>query len=158
MINLFLSVHDLMVDEKDRAILDQLKKDSRKSTKSIAKIVNMPRATVHERIRKMCEKGVIRKFTIVPDYSKLGEPILVFILVSFLPNPRISQRELAQQIAGLEGVMEVHLISGEYDILLKVRGKSMEEIGSLVIDKLRQIDGVGRTITCASFATVKEDL
>jgi hypothetical protein len=41
---------------------------------------------------------------------------------------------------------------------LKVRAKSMEDIGSLVIDRLRKIEGVGRTITCASFATVKDEL
>lgn len=146
----------MMIDEKDRAILEELKKDARRTTKEISRAVNMPRATVHERIKKMYEKGIIKEFTAVPDYVKLGEPILVFILVSFIPNPKISQREVAQQIADLPGVMEVHLISGEYDILLKIRGKSMEDIGSLVIDRLRQIEGVGRTMTCAAFATVKE--
>ncbi|MBM4237075.1 MAG: Lrp/AsnC family transcriptional regulator [Euryarchaeota archaeon] len=147
-----------MIDDKDRAILSELEKDARRSTKSIAKALGMPRATVHERIRKMCEKGIIRGFTALPDHSKLGEPTSAFILVSFLPNTSVSQRELAQKIADLEGVREVHLISGEYDILLKVRGRSVEDIGSLVIDKLRQIEGVGRTITCASFATVKDEL
>jgi DNA-binding Lrp family transcriptional regulator len=48
----------------------------------------------------------------------------------------------------------VHVISGEHDILLKVRGESMECIGSLVIDKLRLIPGVGKTLTMASFATI----
>jgi len=51
----------------------------------------------------------------------------------------------------------VHLISGEHDILLKVRGESMERIGDLVIDKLRQMDGVGRTLTCTCFSTVKDE-
>lgn len=147
-----------MIDEKDLAILKELENDASRSTKAIAKALNMPRATVHERVRKMREKGVIRGFTVIPDYSKLGEPISAFILVSFLPNSTISQRELARKISDLEGVREVHLISGEYDILLKVRAKSMEDVGSLVIDRLRKIEGVGRTITCASFATVKDEL
>jgi DNA-binding Lrp family transcriptional regulator len=146
-----------VIDQKDLAILRELEIDSSRSTKAIAKTLSMPRATVHERIRKMREKGIIRGFTVIPDYSKLGEPISAFILVSFLPNSFVSQRELAKKISELEGVREVHLISGEYDILLKVRGKSMEDIGSLVIDRLRQIEGVGRTITCASFATVKDE-
>jgi len=149
--------YDAMIDEKDLAILRELETDSSRSTKAIAKALGMPRATVHERIRKMREKGIIRGFTVIPDYSKLGEPISAFILVSFLPNSSISQRELAKKISEFNGVREVHLISGEYDILLKVRGKSMEDIGSLVIDRLRQIEGVGRTITCASFATVKDE-
>jgi DNA-binding Lrp family transcriptional regulator len=48
------------------------------------------------------------------------------------------------------------MISGEYDMLLKVRGSSMEEIGKLVIDRLREVKGVARTLTCACFTTVKE--
>ena len=93
----------------------------------------------------------------VPDYSQLGEPVTAFILISFLPNNDVSQRELAGRIAGLDGVQEVHLISGEHDILIKVRGRSMEGIGSLVIDKLRMIPGVGKTLTVASFASIKEE-
>ncbi len=146
-----------MLDEKDRAILSALEKDSRRSTKAIAKDLNIPRATVHERIRRMMERGVIKGFTVIPDFGKLGEPVTAFILVSFLPNNHISQRELAEKISRLEGVHAVHLISGEHDILLKVRGESMERIGDLVIDKLRQMDGVGRTLTCTCFATVKDE-
>ncbi|HOE52382.1 MAG TPA: Lrp/AsnC family transcriptional regulator [Methanomassiliicoccales archaeon] len=146
-----------MLDDKDRAILSALEKDSRRSTKAIAKDLNIPRATVHERIRRMMERGVIKGFTVVPDFGKLGEPVTAFILVSFLPNNHISQRELAEKIGRLEGVHAVHLISGEHDILLKVRGESMERIGDLVIDKLRQMDGVGRTLTCTCFSTVKDE-
>jgi Lrp/AsnC family leucine-responsive transcriptional regulator len=144
-----------MLDEKDRAILIELQKDARRSTKAIAKDLNIPRATVHERIKRMMDKGVIRGFTVIPDYAQLGEPVTAFVLVSFLPNNDVSQRELADRIAGLVGVQEVHLISGEHDILIKVRGCSMEGIGSLVIDELRMIPGVGKTLTIASFASVK---
>jgi Lrp/AsnC family leucine-responsive transcriptional regulator len=144
-----------MLDEKDRAILVELQKDARRSTKAIAKDLNIPRATVHERIKRMMDKGVIRGFTVIPDYAQLGEPVTAFVLVSFLPNNEVSQRELAGKIAELVGVQEVHLISGEHDILIKVRGCSMEGIGSLVIDQLRMIPGVGKTLTIASFASVK---
>ncbi len=146
-----------MLDDKDRAILTELQKDARRSTKAIAKDLNIPRATVHERIKRMMDKGIIKGFTVVPDYSQLGEPVTAFILISFLPNNDVSQRELAAKIAALDGVQEVHLISGEHDILIKVRGRSMEGIGSLVIDKLRMIPGVGKTLTVASFASIKEE-
>ena len=69
---------------------------------------------------------------------------------------QLAQRELANRIAKIPGIYEVHIISGEYDLLLKVRGTSLEDIGKLVIDKLRQLKGVGRTLTCTCFETVKE--
>lgn len=148
----------IMLDEKDLAILGILRNDSRRSTKAIAAELDMPRATVHERIKRMVEKGVVRGFTVKLDHAKMGKPITAFVLISFLPEPTISQRNLAQDIAIMEGVQEVHLISGEYDILAKVRGTSMESIGSLVIDRIRMLPGVGRTLTCSSFAAVKDEM
>lgn len=145
-----------MFDEKDQAILDELLKDSRKTTKAIARELDIPRATVHDRIVKMEQKKLIKKYTAIPDYSQLGIGVTAFILVQFSPQEGMSQRETAEEIAELKGIHEVHMISGEYDMLLKVRGASMEEIGKLVIDKLREIKGVARTLTCACFTTVKE--
>jgi len=145
-----------MLDEKDEAILEELVKDSRKTTKAIARELDIPRATVHDRIVKMEQKRLIKKYTAVPDYSQLGIGVTAFILVQFSSQEGMSQRETAEEIAELRGIHEVHMISGEYDMLLKVRGASMEEIGKLVIDRLREVKGVARTLTCACFTTVKE--
>jgi Lrp/AsnC family leucine-responsive transcriptional regulator len=68
----------------------------------------------------------------------------------------VSQKKLAQEIAKLPEVVEAHLITGEWDILVKVRSDSMQSVGSLVVDKLRMMEGVGKTMTCVSFAAVKE--
>ena len=145
-----------MLDEKDTEILEELTKDSRKTTKAIAKELDIPRATVHDRIARMERKGVIRKYTAIPDYREVGLGVTAFILAQFDHSSGTSQRETAEDISDIPGIFEVHLISGEYDMLLKVRGASMEEIGQLVVDRLRDVKGVARTLTCASFATVKE--
>jgi Lrp/AsnC family leucine-responsive transcriptional regulator len=147
-----------MIDTKDEMIITELKKNARNSTKNIATTINMPRVTVHDRIQKMIQQGIIKSFNVSIDYKKIGFATEVFIFISFLPNLDISQRELAKRIAQLPGVYEVHIISGEYDLLLKVRGKTLEDIGTLVIDKLRQLKGVGRTFTFACFETVKEEI
>jgi DNA-binding Lrp family transcriptional regulator len=68
----------------------------------------------------------------------------------------ISQRELGEQISQLPRVGEVHLITGEWDIMLKVRAGSMDELGKLVLDKLRAMKGVMKTVTCVCFNTLKE--
>lgn len=145
-----------MLDEKDSAILEELMKDSRRTTKAIARELDLPRATVHDRIVKMEQKKVILRYTAVPDFAQLGLGVTAFILVQFEPEKGLSQRDTAEDIAMLPGIFEVHMISGEYDMLLKVRGSSMEEIGKLVIDRLRDVKGVSRTLTCACFTTVKE--
>ena len=106
----------------------------------------------------MKEKGIIKKFSISVDYKKIGLPTEVFIFVSFLPNVDISQRELAKRISKIQSISEVHIISGEYDLLIKARGETLEQIGKLVVDKLRKLKGVGRTLTFACFETVKEEV
>jgi len=146
----------IMFDKKDQIILDELKKNSRVSTKDISRNVKIPRVTVHDRIQKMIKNGIIKSFDVSIDFKKIGLPTEVFIFVSFLPNAEISQRELAKRISKLKRISEVHIISGEYDLLLKVRGKSLEEIGEIVIDRIRNIKGVGKTLTFACFETVKE--
>jgi DNA-binding Lrp family transcriptional regulator len=145
------------MDQLDSAILRALREDSSKSTAQLARELRVPRPTIHYRIQRLKDEGIIRRFTVLPDYAKLGMPVAAFVLVSFLPNPKVSQRELGERIARLAGIQEVHLISGQWDMLLKVRGGSIEEIGRLVIDKLRAMEGVGGTVTCASFSTVKEE-
>jgi DNA-binding Lrp family transcriptional regulator len=143
-------------DETDREILDVLMTDASKSIAKIARELDMPRPTVQYRVQKMRERGVIKAIKAIPDFGKLGKPVTAFVLVSFLPNPDVSQRELAEKISKLAGVHEVHVISGEWDLLLKVRAASMEELGRMVIDKLRGMKGVGHTVTCVSFTSVKE--
>jgi len=147
-----------MLDEKDELILAELKKDSRMSTADIARKTGLPRVTVHERIRKLKEKGVIKRFTTMLDNSKVGKPITAFVLISYDPHQEITQRKLAERLAKLDEVYEVHILGGEWDLLLKVRGESVEGIGKLVVDKLREIGGIGRTVTLTCFSTVKEEL
>jgi DNA-binding Lrp family transcriptional regulator len=147
----------IWLDEKDQAILEELRKDSRSTTTQIAKKTRIPRVTVHERIRKLKKGGVIKLFTVAPDYAKLGRPSTAFILIAYAQGP-VSQRELARKISLLPGVFEVHAVTGEWDFLVKARGASLQEIGELVVDKLRALPGVARTQTIACFSTIKEEL
>lgn len=145
-----------MALHKDKAILELLTKDASTPVSRIAEELGLPRTTVQERIKRLREEGVIKQFTVVVEHAKLGKPVTSFILVSFMPGTGVSQKRLAQEIAKLPDVYEVHIITGEWDILLKVRGESMEAIGRLVLERLRTMEGVARTLTCACFLTVKE--
>jgi len=147
-----------MLDEKDLEIIAALRKDARASTADIARVTKIPRVTVHERIKKLREKGVIKSFTVVTDYSKLGKPATAFVLVSYEPHQNITQRKLAEKLTKLNGIYEVHILAGEWDLLLKVRGESIEDIGKLVVDRLREVDGIGRTVTLACFTSLKEEV
>lgn len=144
--------------EKDERILQQLRLDSSRPVSEIAADLHMPRTTVQERIRKMVQAGVIKRFTILSDYEKLGKPVTAFILVSFMAGTGVSQKGAAQEISKIPDVCEVHVISGDWDIIAKARGESIQSLGDLVLDKIRNVKGVERTLTCASFAAIKETI
>ncbi|ASJ13460.1 MULTISPECIES: Lrp/AsnC family transcriptional regulator [Thermococcus] len=146
------------LDSTDLRLLKELKENARENIASLSKKLGIPRTTVHYRIKKLVEEGVIEKFTVKPNYKKLDLGTTAFILARYEPDSGLSQREVAERIAALEGVYEVHIIAGEWDLLIKVRAPSSEEVGKIVVDRLREIKGVGQTVTMVSFVTVKEEL
>ncbi|MEM5772818.1 MAG: Lrp/AsnC ligand binding domain-containing protein [Candidatus Aenigmatarchaeota archaeon] len=85
--------------------------------------------------------------------------VKAFILASFTYTQKgklLDQKEILTQIAKFPEVEEAHIISGNWDILIKVAMDSVDEIGSFVVDKLRKVKGIEKTITCMVFQTAKE--
>ena len=151
------------LDEIDFKILRILQKKCDASLKEISDAINVPITTIYNRIRKLRESGILRGCYADIDYGKLGYRTTAFILVSFeyrIKKSRelLSQREIARKIATLKGVQEVHIISGDWDILIKVKARDVHEIGSFVLDQLRLIEGIQKTVTCLVFDTAKETL
>ena len=151
-----------MLDKKDMLILKELQKKSDMPSSRLSSKLNIPRSTINSRKKKMEEMGLIKSYTVQLDYAKLGYPVTVFLLVSFesgqhnSENKEVTQHKLAERIASLDNVYEVQIITGEYDLLVKIRGKSLEEIGHLVVDKIRLMKGVGKSYSLASYYTIKE--
>ena len=109
-----------MIDDKDRRILNELIKNSRNSTKNIGLNLKLPRVTVHDRIKKLIDKEIIKSFTIIPNYEKLGLTTTVFIFIAINHHlTEISLKKIAHQIEKISGIYEIHIIAGEYDLLVK---------------------------------------
>ncbi len=147
---------DILLDQKDHDILHALKKNARKTVAELSKELKIPRATVHERIMKLKKSGVIRRFTIEQDYRKTGLPTLAFIYASYERGAK--EHQIAEKIAKIPGVLGVYIISGEWDILVKARGKSIEDIGTLIVNQIRKIPGISKTHTVACFDVIADDI
>jgi DNA-binding Lrp family transcriptional regulator len=146
-----------MLDEKDRSIIAELRKDSRQSTSDIARKTKIPRVTVHERIRRMREEGAIERFTVRLNGKKIGLPATIFVMVRVLPNDRADQAAVAQDVAKIPEVVEAYAIGGEWDIIAKVKGESIEQAGKAAIRKIRAVKGVERTLVMPSFEELKNE-
>ncbi|MEM0135272.1 MAG: Lrp/AsnC family transcriptional regulator [Thermoplasmatales archaeon] len=144
------------IDEFDNLIVNYLLNNGRDRITNIADQLNLNRVTVAQRLEKLVKTGVIRKFTVKLDYESLGLNVLAFVFISFKKSGSTTQEELAQSISSLGGVEEVHIIAGEFDIMAKVRARSLRELGEKVVNKIRGYPGVENTFSHIVFQTVKD--
>ncbi len=141
------------LDEKDFAIIEELKKNSRLSEKNIAKRTNIPMTTVHNRIKKLRELGIIEAYTIRLNHKKLGMSITAYVLLKTMPG--VDQKEMLLKISKMPNIREVAMITGEFDLLFKVKVNSMEELNKTVVQTLRKEKTVGETRTMISYETIE---
>ncbi len=105
--------------------------------------------------------GVIKEYRAIVAPEKLGAGTAAFILASVSYRAKaddapLSQRVVAEEISKFPEVQEVHIITGDWDLLVKLRAENVNSIGKFVVDKLRLIKGLEKTLTCMVFETVKE--
>jgi Lrp/AsnC family leucine-responsive transcriptional regulator len=149
------------LDDKDIAILALLQENSKLTAKQIAKKVNSPITTVFAKIKRMEELGIIKEYRAILAPEKIGSTTAAFILASVSyrtkgDNSPVSQRVVAEEISKFPEVQEVHIITGDWDLLIKLRTQSVDAIGKFVVDKLRLINGLEKTLTCMVFETLKD--
>jgi Lrp/AsnC family leucine-responsive transcriptional regulator len=149
------------LDEKDMAILALIQENSNLTAKQIAKKINAPITTVFAKTKRMEELGIIKEYRAIVAPEMLGLGTTAFILASVSYRAKaddapISQRTVAEEIGKFPEVQEVHIITGDWDLLIKLRAENVDAIGKFVVDKLRLIKGLEKTLTCMVFETVKE--
>ena len=146
---------------KDLAILTLIQENSKLTAKQIAKKINAPITTVFAKTKRMEEMGIINGYRAIVTPEKLNAGTAAFILASVSYRAKgddvpVSQRTVAEEIARFPEVQEVHIITGDWDLLVKLRAESVDAVGKFVVDKLRLIKGLEKTLTCMVFKTVKE--
>ena len=149
------------LDEKDAAILKLIQANSKLTAKQISKRINAPITTVFAKTKRMEDLGIIKEYRAIVAPEKLNAGTVAFILASVsyrttVNGAPLSQRTVAQEIAKFPEVQEVQIITGDWDLLVKLRAENVDTIGKFVVDKLRLIQGLEKTLTCMVFETVKE--
>lgn len=140
----------VVVDNKDRRIIEELVHDSRQTTSQLSKKLNIPITTIHNRIKKLIKAGVIINYTVNLDHNLLGRPVPAYVGVTInyaVPGKKVNQTDIANQIKKIEGVYEVYILTGGSDILVKVLVKDITELNNFVTEKLRNVVGVDKTQT-----------
>ena len=104
------------------------------------------------RIKKLIESKTIEKFTIKLDNKAIGENFIAFMLIKGTTSEYINNKFL-----GKKNVKEVFGVTGEYDVLAKLKFKDVEEFNNFLITFRKEMKGVEATLTMVATANIKEE-
>lgn len=141
------------LDETDRAILRLLQADARTPFSEIAREIEMSSATVHDRVKRMEGAGVIR------GYHADVDPKAVGFGISAIVGLRVEQgreEEALDRLADLEGVQELDLTTGEWDIVMRVYAENTDALRELMFDRVADMEGFSRSQTMIVLGTEYE--
>ena len=136
------------IDNLDKEILSILMKDGKTPYTEIGKKLFVSGGTVHVRIKKMEEAGIILGNRMNVDYSKIGYDIICFVGI-FLKES-IFYDNVNTRLAELDEVVEVHYTTGVYSLFIKIVLRDRQHLMEMLHDKIQNIDGIQRTETLIS--------
>jgi Lrp/AsnC family transcriptional regulator, leucine-responsive regulatory protein len=141
------------VDDVDRRLVGALQRDALQSYVVLGQIAGLSAGSAHDRVRKMRERGLIRRTTVDVDPAAVGRGVLSFVMVE--ANAWMGGASTAAAVAALPDVVEAHIVAGGASLLLKIRTASTEQLQSVLRD-IYQIKGVSGTETIVALETFFE--
>ncbi len=135
------------MDDLDRRILTALQHNARESTTKLAARLGVARTTVHERIGRLEDRGIIAGYTVVLRDPDEGGRVMVVVLLE------VQQKDTGRIIKRLETYPEIRQclsINGEYDLMVSAEAPRIEDL-DILVDEVGRIPGVLRTNTLVVF-------
>lgn len=148
-----------MIDDIDRTILLLLQQNARLSNAALADEVGLTVSTVHERVKKLERKGIIKGYGAVVDAEALGKPITAFIRLntdSAMTDYIESKASIRDVCLAEADVLECHGVAGDDCYILKVRAASPKALETL-LERIRTNAQVSKSTTSIVLSTFKED-
>ena len=130
------------IDEVDKQILHFLIENTRTPFTEIAKKMNVSAGTIHVRVKKMEEAGIIKGTTLIVDYSRMGYDFIAY--VGILLTKSNKTKAVMEKLRKIPNVTVASVISGKYNIYYKIRAKDTSDAKE-VIYKIDEIEDVLRT-------------
>ena len=132
------------VDDLDLKLLSELKKDGNISIPFLAKKLNINASVLYSRIKRLIKKKMIKKFTIDIDETQLGFGVKAYVGINRDPKFKTIIHENLLKIAEIDRIIEV---TGRFDLMVGALAEDLEQLHSIVVDKIGKIDGIQNTET-----------
>ncbi|MCI0750966.1 MAG: Lrp/AsnC ligand binding domain-containing protein [Flammeovirgaceae bacterium] len=136
------------IDKTDLKILEVLTQDAKRPFTEVAKKAFVSPGTVHVRIGKLEEAGVIEKTTLRLNYAKLGYDITAFLGI-YLQKSALYDKVLAK-LKDIPEITSIHYTTGNYSMFCKIHCKDTNHLKLVLHDKIQQVEGIERTETMIS--------
>ncbi|MGD8779202.1 MAG: Lrp/AsnC family transcriptional regulator [Ignavibacteria bacterium] len=144
-------------DEIDKKVLDTLQTNARITNAQLANDAGISPPGMLERVRRLENTGVIRKYVALINPEKVGRGTLAMVSVSLAVHQIPSIDSFTEEINKLEEVLECYHLAGEHDFLLKVAVQDIRDYENFMLTKLTKIKGVSKIKTSFILSTVKYD-
>ena len=131
------------LDEIDLKILRILQKNSNKTTKEVAEMLNLTASPVYERIKKLENKKYIKKYVALIDKKLINRPVTAICMVSLRYHNEGFIDKFEQQIRAISEVQECYHMAGKVDFFLKINLGGLDEYHEFVRLKLSKIENIG---------------
>ncbi|TKK66722.1 Lrp/AsnC family transcriptional regulator [Ilyomonas limi] len=150
------TIQEILLDEKDYAILHLLQQNARTTVKEIADKIHLSTTPVHERIKRMEASGVIKQYATIVDNTKVKKGLMVICYVSLKQHSKNAGVKFIKVINELNEIIECYSISGEFDFMLKVMCEDMNAYYDFHVNKLSSIENIGHVQSVFVMGVIKQ--
>jgi Lrp/AsnC family leucine-responsive transcriptional regulator len=144
------------LDDKDRRIIRALQRDGRISNQDLAARVNLSPSPCLRRVRNLERAGVIRGYAARVDARAYGLPITAFVRIRLERHDETTVQTFERAVAGMEEVLECHVMTGQTDYQLRVATASLDAYETFIRARLQRVGGIGSIDTSFAYGTVKD--
>ncbi len=145
-----------VLDKIDLSILKLLQQNARITIKEISEKVHLSTTPVHERVRRMEERGVIMQYATIVNGAKVKKGLMVICYVSLKQHSKNAGAKFIKSILEMNEVIECLTISGEFDFMLKVVEENMDAYYDFHVNKLSEIENVGNVQSVFVMGVIKQ--
>lgn len=142
-------------DSIDKKLLALLQDDSKKTTKELSLKLNLSVTAVYERIKKLEKEGIVFKYVALLNRNKIQKGFVVFCHLKLMQHTKEFISQFEKEVVQLIEVLECFHVSGDYDYILKICVKDMEEYREFMVTKLTSLQHIGSTHSTFMIGEVK---
>ncbi len=134
------------LDESDKKIIDALIAQPDLNFTQLAEKLKIPKTTVHNKFKKLEEEKIITK-SVKVDRNFLYGDIIVFILIQIVGA---DQKDVLNQLMSFKEVEEAAIVTGENDMILRLRLENIYQLNTFILENLRRIKGIANSTSMIS--------